>query len=970
MKLRIPFILGFLCSAVMLSAQKLTFHQYTVEDGLPSTYIYDILEDDRGYIWITTEAGLCTFDGTRFDNNPVPEYESEEIINITQDTRNRIWFSFLNGRVAYKEKGKITELGPFFNTREDGKKVKLQIDNIQEDSHGSIWLLSKYGGAIKVKDSENDSLFISDKYMLQTTGPVALLEQKDTVIILGSNGFHWYAGKNSGYEELDDEVLFEGARFVLKNESGSWFSSLSGVYEFNLAEKKVKPIFKEFENYYKTGVNSLFRDSRENVWIPTKTGLILLGRGKREPEVFLQDRFVGLIMEDTKGNYWITTQKDGLYFLPTLDVRTIGQEKGLTSNLLTSLVRDQKGRVVVGTDDNSFTVVSGLDEQKPIINFTGRLSVKKHEIYRVLLHSSGNVWFFSSSGLFILKKGSAIPEKQSYGASFKTGKEGPDGLIWVGASGTAGYIDKTGKHNIAIYERTYGVEPAGPGEAWIGCTDGMYHYKIGEGATKFDFGFLEPDVRDIELLDDGTLWLATKSNGLLLVRDGKLVENLTQSDGLPSNSCKQIYPDGKYVWVATNNGLARMDSKDYSIMVIGNKDGMPSREVNGVTKTGNTMVVSTNKGLAYFPDTYETFTTAPKILFRSLRINEEDTTVLENYNLDFSKNNIKVAFTAIASKPYDDLEVQYMLEGLDNTWLPNQTGLAEYPSLASGDYTLKVRAKSRNSDWSEESKINFTIGKPYWEEWWYFLLWGLLVGTVFFLVSLGIIRYSRKQDEIRESLKSSRLTALRSQMNPHFMFNSLNSIQEFILIQDKRSANKYLSKFSRLMRSILDMSDRNRIPLSQELEALELYLELEAMRFDGELEYEIKVGEGVNPEFKEIPSMLIQPYVENAIKHGLMHKPGDRTLTVSFRKQGTYLVCEVDDNGIGRERSMQIRKESPRRHTSKAMSVTKERLELLNSVSKDNLNVEIIDKKHKDGTAAGTKVIIHIEMNPSRQELE
>ncbi|HHH50093.1 MAG TPA: hypothetical protein ENK52_03850, partial [Saprospiraceae bacterium] len=194
------------------------------------------------------------------------------------------------------------------------------------------------------------------------------------------------------------------------------------------------------------------------------------------------------------------------------------------------------------------------------------------------------------------------------------------------------------------------------------------------------------------------------------------------------------------------------------------------------------------------------------------------------------------------------------------------------------------------------------------------------------------------------------------------LFNSLNSIQEFIINQDKRSANRYLSKFSRLMRNILNMSALEEVDLQKEIESLDLYLSLEALRFEENFEYKIELDPNVDSELTMIPPMVVQPYVENAVKHGLLHKTGPKKLTVRFRMEKDFLVCEVVDNGIGRKKSEEIKKRESHLYSSKAMSLTQERLDLLNSTHKNQLSVEIIDLKDLMQIPIGTKVILRISL--------
>ncbi|MCB0679438.1 MAG: histidine kinase, partial [Saprospiraceae bacterium] len=205
------------------------------------------------------------------------------------------------------------------------------------------------------------------------------------------------------------------------------------------------------------------------------------------------------------------------------------------------------------------------------------------------------------------------------------------------------------------------------------------------------------------------------------------------------------------------------------------------------------------------------------------------------------------------------------------------------------------------------------------------------------------------------------------QMNPHFMFNSLNSIQEFINRNDKHSANTYLTRFAALIRSILNTSSEDRILLSEEIRQLENYLELEKLRLEGSLDYEVKVDPLIDPDWTFLPTMLIQPYVENAILHGLFHKTGPKRLELSFtRLDEQLLLCRITDNGIGRKLAASIKLERYGRHQSMGSSMTGQRMELLQKLQKQPVSVRIVDLEDPStGAPLGTEVELTIpEINP------
>jgi LytS/YehU family sensor histidine kinase len=204
------------------------------------------------------------------------------------------------------------------------------------------------------------------------------------------------------------------------------------------------------------------------------------------------------------------------------------------------------------------------------------------------------------------------------------------------------------------------------------------------------------------------------------------------------------------------------------------------------------------------------------------------------------------------------------------------------------------------------------------------------------------------------------MQALRAQMNPHFLFNSLNSIKYFIIRNQTDLAADYLTKFSRLIRLILSNSKQERVTLATELEALRLYVELEGLRFDQKFEFELVVDQNIDPEEIQLPPLLIQPFAENAIWHGLMHKTGAGKLAIRLSLKGNELVCEIEDNGIGREKAAEMRSKSATRDKSLGIDITRNRLERMNLLQSPDRMIEVIDLYLPNGAACGTLVRLSI----------
>ncbi|HAW53183.1 MAG TPA: hypothetical protein DCX54_12795, partial [Flavobacteriales bacterium] len=354
----------------------------------------------------------------------------------------------------------------------------------------------------------------------------------------------------------------------------------------------------------------------------------------------------------------------------------------------------------------------------------------------------------------------------------------------------------------------------------------------------------------------------------------------------------------------------------------------------------------------------------PSVAISSVKINKRDTGVAEIYQLPYDQNFIELEFIGLINNRPEAVQFKHKLNGLDTAWIYTSNNKAVYQALSPGTYTLNVYAQSKQGSWSElPANLTIIISEPFWKTRSFIAL--ISVGLVFLVLLIVLIleqlkrRNRMREQEFKKQVLQSELQALRAQMNPHFTFNTLSSIQNYISRNDADNASKYLSKFAKLMRTIMENASQTHVPLEDELSALALYLELESLRLREKFKYEIHVDPGIDQQYVSIPSMLIQPYVENAIWHGITNKEGKGHVKIEVVQNGSFLKCIVEDDGIGRKAAMKI-SERKRKHISQGMSITRDRLELMNSLNKSKLNVDITDKVDENNQAIGTRVEIFI----------
>jgi LytS/YehU family sensor histidine kinase len=310
---------------------------------------------------------------------------------------------------------------------------------------------------------------------------------------------------------------------------------------------------------------------------------------------------------------------------------------------------------------------------------------------------------------------------------------------------------------------------------------------------------------------------------------------------------------------------------------------------------------------------------------------------------------------------------QSRLIGLQKEWVDCiEAGKVSWSNLPPGKYKLEIRQLYQSVVQPNGLLFDVVVIPPFYKTYWFYALIGLLVAGFIFGVYWLRIQRIRKEAQLKtafhQQLAKVEMSALRAQMNPHFVFNSLNAINRFILLNETDIASTYLTKFSRLIRMILDHSRSELVTLEQELNALKLYIELEALRFDNKFSYAIDLEEAVKAGAIEVPPLLIQPFVENAIWHGLMHQKDHGQLKIHIGLSEQVLWITVQDNGIGRAMAASLKSKSAQEHKSHGMQVTHDRLALMQGRFGGKASFEVIDLFAEDGSPAGTKVNIKMSL--------
>jgi len=516
-----------------------------------------------------------------------------------------------------------------------------------------------------------------------------------------------------------------------------------------------------------------------------------------------------------------------------------------------------------------------------------------------------------------------------------------------------------------------------------GTRDGFYMYT---GDTIYDLHKEENKrIRHIDYFKQTkVLVYSIWGEGITLeYHNGESVK-ISTKDGLASNTVNSIFMD-KYerLWIATNKGINKLTidslTDNYNLDVI-SKEGkdLSSPNVLQIYYKDNMLYLGTDAGFDVVDLKIKDDNKKNEIplILDSLQINERKYSLTNTpIILNHDSNNLTFYYTAVAFNMLGGINYRYKLEGLSDQWIYTTDRKATFINVIPGSYHFILQVKNELGHWIElENKVEFKINKPYWETWWFRLIVLSIIGYIIYYYVSNLKKqkafveteknFVEQEKKLLEELNESQQKALSSQLNPHFVFNSLNSMQNFILTKRTELSSDYLSTFSKLMRFIFENSKKLYVSLSDEIEALHLYLELEQVRHNNKFKYQIN-KESINIYEIVMPSLLVQPIIENAIWHGLLHKlEGDRLLEVNFTATITHLQIDIKDNGVGRGKS-KSRPKFIEKQRSSGVELTKQRLDLLSQSTGLSTSFEIIDLFDKNNNPNGTLVQILIPINLS-----
>lgn len=949
------------------------YRNYTVNDGLAGNETFHVLQDSKGYIWIATSTGVTLFDGYNFRNFDVQSGLVDNIVfELYEDYKGRIWFIPFSGALCYYENGKIRPY-PYNN------KIR---QNMPTRSRGPI-KMSFYIDTL-------DNVYLSVKgYGVMHISPEGIFKKLDglnskTQVVLNEFPNNKIVISNTE-NPIKKELVINSKQNVTRHPFKDTTNGTSTIYLYAIKTND-STIYSSIEGSLLCFVNNKLKWEDDSfkaiIWLSSNDeyliasdfdgGLYLLPIENQKGHTFskiLSQFQVTSVLKDTEGSYWISTLDNGVLYVPNIHIRNITTKNGLSDNRIRA-VYEKNGDLYLGYQMGWVEKISKGKVQKiKMVKTEGNASLVR---YFYGDDSSGKIWVcsFGHLGYLLNDKYYVInSEKTLYPRKIIKGKGG--NYFWVS---TAYGIVKIQDDKVVYDSRNdgfsalvLGIEEDNNGNVWFLTSSGLWKYSnrlfqyLGDEDPLLAFpGFsLYFDPKE------ENLWIGTNGAGIVILNKNGKTSQITKDDGLISNTIYTLFSRNNKIWVGSRQGLSIVELRKnkFSIQNLTTKEGLISNDISSLYVNDSNAYIGTSSGLSVVKiNSIKPNSTKPRIYITSIQV--QDSTYAwspEGLRISWDTRFVMFSFVGLAYKSDGKVQYRYRLLGLDSTWVYTSSTQCLYSVFKPGYYTFEVEAQNSDGLWSDPATLKLSVSPPLWQRFWFLFLLAILLSGLLYLIYYIRMNELKKRNALINNINLYKQQSLRQQMNPHFIFNTLNSIQYYILEKDNISSHKYLTKFARLMRFTLDNSLYSTIPLRDELESLRLYLELEALRLQDKFTFNIDYQNNEAVLDIKIPTLMIQPFVENAIWHGIMLKP-DKSghVQINLHEMETSVLCTIEDNGIGREQARKIQETTNKAHRSRGFQITQQRIDLLNSMYGQKFNIQIVDLYNEQDEAAGTRVSISI----------
>jgi ligand-binding sensor domain-containing protein len=977
------FIIGFIL--IILPNSGFTQSLYRAEtikfnQGLPSDFVHSTIKKE-GYLYIATQRGLCLYDGYQFINNP--EINSS-VSYLALNKNNLYYYDHSLGLVLIPTIFDIPTVLAKVNF-EDSSPYNDHYDNVYIDQKGLVWCTDQNNIKYYSPSSKKIVSFPFDTNLADSETKNIFIEPNAAEIWIATRkGMYVWNRKTNRLKRHFNSILkneYFVSAALSKDKQNLFFTNERGVfYTYAIVQNtiKQKTILNPKNGFF--SIVSHFEDDNKNRAVYNENQLFLLDKKEQLQPVFETKNKINHVFYDTETHiFWIATNHGLVKLIP--EDNSIITLKAPIKNpkTITSIVQDNKAQLWMCNGTNSIYLYA--KNSSKTITYPDE-SVQFSELFI----RENNLIASSNKGVYILKENNLKPLiKIDIGV--KKAIIDNENQLWVlpnkGSVRVYNFSITLLKENWILNSDKYWKENqfndmaiAKNGTVWLASwmpkDYGISYYdnkkrkftEINQLKTfKNESLFISDYYNRIAFTQKGNILFSGYGGWNLVSPQGKIIHSLnTEKYNVANDHIEGIAEDNKgNIWFASAEGLNHYNFKTDKVARISQIDGLATDDlIHGFCKLSeNKIALGTNFG-CQIVDLNQILKTK---LVNKLQITvvKKDGKILPHtnnkINLNYDFTELDFFFSALSFSEREKIIYRYKFD-TDTTW--NYLGTNPKLSLVKlspGKYNITVAVGDNLGNWQSKTlQIALTITPPFYKTFWFIGLVILLLLIIAYFISRYFINQEKIKGILKSNIKEAEMQTLRSQMNPHFMFNSLNSINSYIIQNKSNEASKYLSTFSKLMRSILDNSKHRTIPLDKEIKTLDWYLQLEAVRLEHKFTYTIHCSDEIDRETVQIPPLIIQPFVENAIWHGIQNKSSKGHIVIQIDiDEAEILKISITDDGIGRTASALLKKNQTT-HKSYGIDITINRLQMLDPTN----SINIIDLYDDTNQSKGTQVLLTI----------
>lgn len=944
---------------VLLSAQQSYLRHFSVDEGLPSNEVYQVMEDEHGYLLIATDRGAVRFNGYDFEQVPVASGNpaSTPSYYLYRSPQGRIFSSSSKGMIYSYDQAQLHGYPYNFRTTALYTHPSVLIANTISQYHDSLW--------ISFNNDYNFNLRIGS-CVVAPDGSVSKLEQPD--------GLYFDLRKKFYYRELNDSlhtgriqpvtIQWEDGTRTRDSIDLSWpgayirrlfYTRVNDLDVFAIG--RVLLVYRNHKRLYshrfERGILCVETLPDHHLYIGLENGgctAFGIDGAQLGPPVrhYLSELSVTSIYTDRQGGTWLSTMEDGLYYQ---------HPSGATIWPLNDKVQaiEKAGGEVQAADRSG--VVRVFRNGQPLRayavplppgSFLSGLSLSYGST--VVLTSRGFCWQEHGRWRSVRHYESLLLPAAN-DTMYAADSRYPVLHVYKGLSAE---IIKDVQLPKRIVSMCYGN-----GRLWLGTLEGLFLYEQGVLKNPGNTAVFRDRIIGIHPYAKDVLLVASLNSGLALLRTNGEIHVLDTKNGLTTPTINSVDVDGNTIWLGTNRGLARVlfDGKGFSTSYYGLEDGLPTLDIHQFKVADNRVYLKWINRLVCIPVNKLLQPRAqPHAFITSILLEKTQQQWSPGIRITHSDNDWQFNFVSPDLASAGKQVYDYRLQGLDHSWHTTRQRYAQYTNLPPGSYTFEVRPGAGATG---STQFAFTIPPAFWQTTWFSILLTIAALGMLALVFWLRIRAINRKNQLLLDLAESRQKMLVQLIKPHFIFNVLNTVQSAILKQDRIAATGIISRFAKLLRMSLETTRENFTPMENEIELLKNYFELESTRVPGKFSYVIETKNIDDRLRLEIPSMLLQPFAENAVLHGvnnLVDKKG--AIHILFHMESGRLTCRIEDNGIGRVQSR--RDHGASAHKSLGIDLTVNRLKLLHYRHRSTFFFEIKDGAAGMSNTTGTSVTFSI----------